>query len=255
MSDITKIKVNGDPESSYQLYPRNEEFVKRSEGAQPDWNQNDDTQPDYVKNRPFYILDHVETVLMEEITVSFSKSNGLYGAEFPSTFEATVGETYKVYWDGSVYECVCVDFNNILTIGNLSIIGAGPDTGEPFFMNIHNGEGILIGTSDTSDAHTFSISGFISGIKKIDRKYLPKAAFITYDSNTDTYSSDLTNDELYEIMLDGRQVVLRALSSDEYYYFTKWKKQASGRIDLTFAGDSYFVSLYTDGTIRKTPIS
>ena len=33
MSDITKIKVNGDPESSYQLYPRNEEFAKRSGGG------------------------------------------------------------------------------------------------------------------------------------------------------------------------------------------------------------------------------
>lgn len=30
MSDITKIKVNGNPESSYQLYPRNEEFAKRA---------------------------------------------------------------------------------------------------------------------------------------------------------------------------------------------------------------------------------
>ena len=29
MNDITKIKVNGDPESSYQLYPRNKEFAKR----------------------------------------------------------------------------------------------------------------------------------------------------------------------------------------------------------------------------------
>ena len=30
MEEITKIKVNGDPESSYQLYPRNEEFAKRA---------------------------------------------------------------------------------------------------------------------------------------------------------------------------------------------------------------------------------
>ena len=30
MSDITKIKVDGEPESSYQLYPRNEEFAKRA---------------------------------------------------------------------------------------------------------------------------------------------------------------------------------------------------------------------------------
>ena len=30
MSDITKIKVDGEPENSYQLYPRNEEFAKRA---------------------------------------------------------------------------------------------------------------------------------------------------------------------------------------------------------------------------------
>ena len=257
MGEIAKIKVNGDLESSYQLYPRNEEFAKRSEGVHLDWNQNDETQPDYVKNRPFYTGDPVETVLVEESTVTFADHNGLYLAEFTSTFEATVGETYKVYWDSSVYECVCVDFNGMLTIGNLSIMGAGPDTGEPFFMTIHNGEGIEIFTSDNSASHTISISQEGEPeVVKINPKYLPKTAFITYDSNTDTYSSDLTNDELYEIMLDGRQVVLRTLSSDKYYYFTKWEKQASGRIDLAFAaGDSHFVSLYTDGTIRKTPIS
>ena len=254
MSDITKIKVNGDPESSYQLYPRNEEFAKRSEGVQPDWNQNDDTQPDYVKNRPFYMLDHVETVLMEEITVSFSKSSGLYGAEFPSTFEATVGETYKVYWDGSVYECVCVDFNGILTIGNLSIMGTGSDTGEPFFMNIHNGEGILIGTSDTSYAHTFSISGFISVIKKIDRKYLPKAAFITYDSSNNTYSSDLANDELYERLLYGEQVVFYRTDQNSYNYLMSWVEGSEGRINLTFAGD-HRLSLVPDGTISVTELT
>ena len=33
MNDITKIKVDGGPESSYQLYPRNEEFAKRAGGA------------------------------------------------------------------------------------------------------------------------------------------------------------------------------------------------------------------------------
>ena len=60
-------------------------------GMQPDWNQNDETQPDYVKNRPFYMGDPVEAVLVEESTVSFVEHNGLYMMEFPSMFEATVG--------------------------------------------------------------------------------------------------------------------------------------------------------------------
>ena len=142
------------------------------DGAQSDWNQNDDTQPDYVKNRPFY-ASAVETVLVEESTVSFVEYNGLYVSEFPSTFEATVGETYKISWDGTVYECTCVTYNGRLFIGNLSIMGFGSDTGEPFIMNVSNGQGIMIVTTGTSASHTLSISGIVQEVVKIDEKYLP----------------------------------------------------------------------------------
>lgn len=180
MSDITKIKVDGEPESSYKLFPKNREFEKRAGGntgsqsvVQSDWNQNDDTQPDYVKNRPFYTGD-VETVLVEESTVTFvDNGRGFYMAQFPSAFEATVGETYKVYWDGDVYERTCVDYNGKLVIGNLSIMGSGADTGEPFCMSVVNGDGIIITTADTSASHTFSISAFVPEVVKIDEKYLP----------------------------------------------------------------------------------
>ena len=138
-------------------------------GVQPDWNQNDETAQDYVKNRPFYLGDLVETVLVEESTVSFK--GGF--SEFQSTFEATVGETYKVSWDGTAYECTCRDSNGRLFIGNLSIMGRGSDTGEPFVMMINNGIGIGIVTADTSASHTFSINGFTQEVVKIDEKYLP----------------------------------------------------------------------------------
>ena len=42
------------------------------DSVQPDWNQNDETATDYVKNRPFYTGDPVKTVLVEESTVSFA---------------------------------------------------------------------------------------------------------------------------------------------------------------------------------------
>lgn len=56
MSDITKIKVDGDPESSYQLYPRNEEFAKRSLSDGVSWNE--------LKDKPFYL----EKTLVVELT-------------------------------------------------------------------------------------------------------------------------------------------------------------------------------------------
>ena len=146
-------------------------------GVQPDWNQNDETAPDYVKNRPFYTGNPVETVLVEESTVSFAAEGGMYMGKLESTFEATVGETYKVYWDGVAYECACVNFNNMPFIGNLSIIGAGSDTGEPFIIGISNDEGIQIWAADTSASHTVSISGLVAPIVKIPAKYIDKNSF------------------------------------------------------------------------------
>ena len=171
-------------------------------GAQSDWNQNDSTKPDYVKNRPFYTGDRVETVFVEESTVSFAdQGDGLYGAQVQSTFEAIVGKLYKVYWDGTTYECACIDVSVMpcLIIGNLSIIGMGSDTGEPFAMGVFNGEGIQITTTNTSASHTFSISGFVQEVVKIDEKYLPtipadKSPAIPVIEFTTNISANIGND-------------------------------------------------------------
>lgn len=229
-----------------------EEYVD-SKQVQHDYNQNDSTAADYIKNRPFYTGDPVETAIVEESTVSFTEDGGLYVAESPPTFEATVGEIYKVSWDGTVYECTCVDFNGAHAIGNLSIVGAGSDTGEPFIIGIDNWLTQIM-TADTSASHTFFISGIIPEVIKIDRKYLPKAAFITYDLNTNTYSSDLTNYELYKIMLDGGQVVFYNQPENSYYYLTKWVKKPSGEIYLTFGVLSFRLYLRTNGTIEVVPL-
>ena len=143
--------------------------------VQPDWNQNDDTAADYVKNRPFYTGDPVETVLVEESTVSFSEGGGgIYQGKLSSTFSPTIGETYKVSWDGVTYECTCTKLGmDFFAIGNLSIVGEGSDTGEPFAIGVENGVKIQIATADTSASHTISISRFVQQVVKIDAKYLP----------------------------------------------------------------------------------
>lgn len=140
----------------------------------PDWNQNDSAAPDYVKNRPFY-QDSVKTVPLEERPFE-DGGRGLYVSAFPSDFEATAGETCTVFWDGEAYECTCVDIDGGLAIGNLSVFGYGSDTGEPFTVLVNNGSGITIVTADTSSSHTFSISGSVAKVVKIDPKYLPIAS-------------------------------------------------------------------------------
>ena len=145
-------------------------------GVQPDWNQNDSTAADYVKNRPFYTGDPVETVLVEESTIQFTDIGGLFTSAIKSTFSPTVGNVYKISWDGTDYESTCVKVGQNTYIGNLSIEGSGPDTGEPFLMLVRNQE-IDVATLDTNSYHTISISRFVPGVVvKIDPKYLPDNA-------------------------------------------------------------------------------
>ena len=151
-----------------------EQIVGTFEQVQSDWNQNDETAVDYVKNRPFYTGNPVETVLVEESTLTFREvGNGKYATEFPPIFLATAGKTYTVYWDSTSYECTCVDIGyGYPVLGNLSIAFDGSDTGEPFVILMSN-EYIVIYTSDTSASHTFSISKVAPEVVKVDTKYLP----------------------------------------------------------------------------------
>ena len=200
MNDITKIKVDGERESSYKLFPKNREFAKRAggntgsqSGVQSDWNQNDETQPDYVKNRPFYTGDSAEMVFVEESSVSFTNpSAGIYYAAIPTTIELTAGETYKVFWDGATYECVCESIMGYSVIGNPSIIGVGADTGDPFVITpLADDNGTEIYTKDTSASHTISISGLAKEVVKIDKKYLPELKLMDKVNPTGTGSFSL----------------------------------------------------------------
>ena len=177
-------------------------------GVQPDWNQNDETALDYVKNRPFYTGDHVETVLIEETTAPFEDvGNGIYFTLLQSTNILSVGETYAVSWDGTLYESVCADVGGTLGIGNLSIMGVGSDTGEPFV--IAQTDGIQIATLNTSASHTFSISRLgTPEVVKIDEKYLPTILSPIYIINNGstyavtsnpTFSSSITFEEAWKL--------------------------------------------------------
>ena len=215
-------------------------------GVQSDWNQNDETAPDYIKNRPFYTGDPVETVLVEESTVTFAENHGLYMGQLPSTFEATVGETYKVSWDGTAYECTCVIVSGLPAFGNLSIMGIGSDTGEPFVVAVDNGQGIAIGTADTSASHTFSISGLVPEVVKIDKKYLVQPDWNQNDSTQPDY---VKNRPFYagdpvETVLVEESTVSFSFSENEGVYMGKLKSTFSATV-----GETYKVSW--DGTVYE----
>ena len=169
-------------------------------GVQPNWNQNDSTAADYVKNRPFYTVEPAPTVLLEEITAPFKEAGGgIYLTLLQSTGILSVGETYTVFWDGTLYKTVCADADGIPAIGNLSILSYGSDTGEPFV--IAQTDRIQIYTLNTSASHTISISRLgAPEVVKIDEKYLPAILVPIYIiKNDSTFSSSITFEEAWKL--------------------------------------------------------
>ena len=202
------------------------ESVDMPEQVQSDWNQNDETQPDYVKNRPFYADDPVETVLLEETTVSFSKNGQVYIACLsPYTgFFPDEGKIYNVNWDGSIYQCTCYLDGSIPTLGVLGNPG-------PFsiaFLADPNSLGIV---TKTANSHTISISGFTDKIVQIDPKYIPTDALDNVlcvnlsMGEGGTITADKTFAEITEAVGSEMCVVAR-FSSGEMFY-------------LTFYGDTF----------------
>ena len=191
-------------------------------GVQPDWNQNDATQPDYVKNRPFYTGNPVETVLVEENTVSFTNpSANIYYGAIPTTIELIAGETYKVSWDGATYECVCELIMGHTAIGNPSIMGAGADTGEPFLiMPLADNQSTDIYTLDTSNSHTISISAFAAAeVVKIPDKYISDTFRDIIIAGNPLQWSDDKWDKYYVLFLSGKllQIITDTSSTTRGY--------------------------------------
>ena len=118
------------------------------------------------------------TTLMEEQDVEFvfNSESVVYVGALPTGIEIAVGQTYRVNWDGTEYECVGEPTfdGNASALGNLSIAGLGDDTGEPFLYLYDNTEtsGIFT-TIDTSASHTISIKKAEEVVTPMAEEFLP----------------------------------------------------------------------------------
>ena len=170
MEEITKIKVNGDPESSYQLYPRNEEFAKRSD-TQPDWNQNDVSAPDYVKNRTHWEDPEVlGDIVAQNPNLALADWDGFLHGEFTLREELVIGNTYKVSINGATGQYLVCHLNkNSACLGSqagngFEIIDGGAGSGIVKLYNQY-----FIDSIDLTITHISSPPE----IHTLDPKYLP----------------------------------------------------------------------------------
>ena len=116
--------------------------------------------------------------VMEEQELAFLASEFYdfnYVSFIPTPLDIAEGQTYTVNWDGTEYECVGFYFNGEgIFLGNISVLGVGDDTGEPFLYgyNSYESENIFI-TPDTSPRHTISVKGIDEVAIPMSEEFIP----------------------------------------------------------------------------------
>ena len=113
-----------------------------------------------------------EAKYLDKKTLTFSNAGGnMKASSFTETLAISAGDTVTVTWDGVLYTCIVDDTMRTLAFGNMGIIGAGEDTGEPFLFILDDGAW-TVATTDPSASHVVSVSRYGVIVKKIDAKYV-----------------------------------------------------------------------------------
>ena len=93
----------------------------RTSSVQSDYEQNDSSQPDYIKNRTHYkeVIHQEKVDLLPATEIDFSSLGGMYSQSEPLNIQ--VGDTVKVLWNSQEYECVAQSAATLDTVGNTGL--------------------------------------------------------------------------------------------------------------------------------------
>lgn len=139
--------------------------------AQPDWNQNDNTKKDYIKNRTHYV-ESVETELISKTEFTISDKNPY---DLTIDYMPNKGDSCKVIFDGVSYVRQVKIFDNVIAVGNAAIAGADyDDTGEPFIIAFWFDGDMMFASviAQALGSHTIAMSWFHDVVHTLDPKYI-----------------------------------------------------------------------------------
>ena len=168
------------------------------EHVQADWDQNDETQPDYIKNRICYeTSSSTETIILEAGTRSFDLQNGDVGL---TTYSFTEEEKQRFTNLGTADGILKLTIGGITMEKEVSIIN-GVFSGETFqnenFMN-----GILFVSKDSIESFGMGsveveliFTGNSTTVVPIPEKYLP-----------DTVATKQYVDNMFNSIVNGDEV-------------------------------------------------
>ena len=155
-------------------------LIQKMKGFRGNWEQNDDTADDYIKNRPFYSEGIKETEFFKKSSIDLND----YSKEQILTKLLIEGQTYQVTWNNKTYSCIAYnDGWDDICIGNLQIAEDVLNWGfenrpissnEPFFISSYDDDNSVWSVVATKDAdnHTLEIVIVEEVVHKLDKKFI-----------------------------------------------------------------------------------
>ena len=145
-----EIKVNGYKPSKWPSRPEMNVDAHEKPAVQPDWEQNDESQPDYIKSRPFY---EVTTDTLLDLTIQNWRS-------------MVIGlGTYACSW------CVAgVDYIDVMPTSHEGCAVQQYELGNETVVVVLNGQSRIYSVPSDADVHLLIRK---TDIKQIDQKFIP----------------------------------------------------------------------------------
>lgn len=149
--------------------------VEVQSGVQSDWNENNETSPAFVKNRPFYTGEPVFKEIIPEQTYAMLSTGRftIYADEsgtYPYSLEPD--KEYTVVYNGTTYELTSSNMEGAGIVGDANPLLTGSEPTMPFAIFAGGGMLQIIDYAGNTEV-TFKISANNTEIKKIDTKYIP----------------------------------------------------------------------------------
>ena len=160
--------------SYYELKQIDEKFLPDSVKGTPDWNQGDETSPDYIKNRTHYEINDITKLEFDITGIGFSNNTQTHNLNIPFALGQIWNVSFDNRPDGNDLE-VMEDDDGSLYIALLGVSGDGTWECYRITANECTVDNNFDRVNHVDALHITGVSGEVSAVHKLDEKFLPVA--------------------------------------------------------------------------------
>lgn len=190
------VKIGGTPTNDNDAATKAYVDAHSGSSKQDDWNQNDTTAADYIKNRPgAYMGD--ETIY--DGTPTTALASGSYRVMLSPAFTLTAGNAYRVTFNGTAYVLTAQDKTaevNAIILGELTSDNKRDFTNYPFCIYQMGQLAALF--TETAGTHTLKVESLGTVVVPLDSRFMP-AGYATEEFVTSAINAALYVDSETEV--------------------------------------------------------